>query len=166
MIIETPQDIFSNGTWHGPNTLVLDLFSPVHSKSFKVPLDFFPHDEEKVIRPETLQAIKDFQHLTTKDYERVEQAIWENVLERNKTYKYSNDQGKTWQESPLEKNLEDRGVPTKEAMLTKMTFAGFGVYNDSTFELSQFFLFYSCEWDPEHGVTVLFSNGVFDEISD
>ncbi len=147
MKITSTRQILENCKWINPNLLVFDLYSEVLNKSFPVELCFNLQKVEKEIREETMKSIIEFQRLTEKDIEEMQSMIWEFVI------KYKS-----------EADREYMGIKTKSEAITKSEISGVGFINEDELDHSFFYVFVNTEWDIEHGITISYYNGKFDDI--
>lgn len=158
----TGEEIFNIGEWRTPELFVFSLHSVLWEKNFKVTLDFDPKSEQKEIKPNTLKSIQEFQNLAQKDLEDIQNAIWEYVQKSTSPFKISPDSGKTWKIVTAEEQLLDRGIRTKEDAIAKSRIVGVGFWNDEDVDFTYFAIYVRTDWDQEHGISILYYNGVLD----
>ncbi len=147
MRITSSKQILKNCRWINPNLLVFDLHSEILDKTFPVELYFNLQKTEKEIRKETIKSIIEFQSLSEKDIEEIESVIWGFIMK--------------W------RSVEDReylGITTKSKAIAKSEISGVGLRNEDELDHSFFYVFVNTEWDTEHGLTISYYNGKFDDI--
>lgn len=147
MKIKSSKQILENCKWINPNLLVFDLYSKLLNKSFPVELRFDSQKKEKLIREETIKSITEFQNLTEKDIEEIQNSIWGFVT------KYKS-----------ERDREYMGIKTKSEALVKSKISGVGFINEEELDHSFFYVFVNTEWDIEHGITISYFNGKLDDV--
>ncbi|MFK7775047.1 MAG: hypothetical protein AB8F94_23100 [Saprospiraceae bacterium] len=147
MKITSSKQILENCTWGDSNHLAFNLYSEILKKSFLVTLFFDPKKEKKEIREETIKSIIEFQNITEKDIEDMQNAMWEFV----KKYKSEDDR-------------IDMGIENKKEAIAKSQIAGVGFINEDEIDHTFFQVFMNVKWDIEHGVTIFYYHGKLDDV--
>jgi len=146
-----------------PTILEFHLFSELFGK--EVPINISIDENENIeIYESTLNALIEFQNLPNSEIENIENQIWNHCLGCYSSTKYSHDGGITWKESKLEDNLKKAGIIDKKDALSKSNLACIYIANDIGIKNRFFSIMIDIAWDTEHGMSLLYHNGKFDEI--
>lgn len=159
----TAEEILRIGKWKYPTILQFNIFSKLFQKDISIEIAIEQNDG-KVISQYTLMALTDFQNLPNSEIENIENQIWAHCLGCFRSTKYSHDGGITWKESTLEENLKEVGITGRENALKKSKIKNIYIDNEIGTDDRVFSIQIEIEWDKEHGMSLLYFNGKFDDV--